>query len=101
MAALDSRAVFQARARSFGLEDEDITALSANGWDTLGNFAFSCAYVPGSPDESAFLDKVVTPVLGADSPKAAALRRLFFEAYTMAAADLRWSVGNKSAGSPP
>ena len=64
----------------------------ALGWDTLGNFAFSCSYVPGSPDDASFISGVVVPILGDDHTKAAALRRLFFEAYTIAAADLKWTV---------
>eukprot|EP00973_Karenia_brevis_P007064 958021-Karenia_brevis.AAC.1 len=54
----------------------------------MGTFAFSANYVPGGADEKPFIDEVVTPILGEEThPLKAALRRLFFDAYAMVAAD--------------
>ncbi len=40
---VDSKAVFQARAKAIGLNDTVIQAMGRRGWDTLGGYAFSCA----------------------------------------------------------
>ena len=60
------------------------------GWPTLGKFAFSSSYMPGQPDDSAFI-KAVVDRLGLDEldPRVAGLRRLFFEAYTVSASEMR------------
>jgi len=86
--ALDSKAFFSARLSTLGLNDV-ITPFAVLGWTTMGEFAFAANYKPGSSDESAFLEEIVVPLYGdAATPKKASLRRLFFEAYAMAAADL-------------
>ena len=60
------------------------------GWSTLGRFAFSSAYVPGQIDESAFVKGVVVRLgLTEDDMRISGLRRLFFEAYTTSASELR------------
>ena len=60
------------------------------GWTTLGKFAFSSNYVPGSSDDSSFITRVVKRLgVDPDDARADGLRRLFFEAYTVAASEMR------------
>ena len=60
------------------------------GWPTMGKFAFSSSYVPGQPDESKFIKNVVVRLgLTEDDIRVSGLRRLFFEAYTVAASEMR------------
>ena len=60
------------------------------GWGSYGTFAYASSYTPGNPDDSKFLEDVVTKLLGdPDHPKKATLRRLYFESYTVATAELR------------
>jgi hypothetical protein len=55
----------------------------------MAEFAFSANYVPGKPDESAFINDIVLPLTGdINSNRKPALRRFFFECYTNAAADI-------------
>ena len=55
----------------------------------MADLAFSISFAPGN-DEQLFLDEVVTVGLGAPTHSDKnRLRRLFFEAYTMASADLK------------
>ena len=92
MSALDSEAVFRARLHDFHLAGL-VQDFVDKGWTTFGNFAFASAYVPGTgAAEDAFVSDVITPLLGGDPADARkpAVRRLFYEAYTLAAADLRW-----------
>ena len=86
--ALDSPSVFEERLRRAGLDDTEIKKCQDAGWATLGDFAFSSSYVPGGADDSAFV-AVCNTILGLNSPKQAQLRRVFFEAYTFAAGDLK------------
>jgi hypothetical protein len=87
--ALDSKAVFLERVTSLGLGafSERFVDL---GWTSYGELAFATSYTPGQPEDERFKKEVLEAGLGqADHPKKSALRRLFFEAYTMAAADLK------------
>ena len=49
---VDSKAVFTARAKAIGLTDAVLDDMGRRGWDTLGGYAFSCVYTPGSPDDA-------------------------------------------------
>jgi hypothetical protein len=87
---VDSKAVFLARARAIGVQEATLQAMERRGWDTLGGYAFSCAYTPGAPDDAILVNQVMIPLLGrADHAGAPALRRLFYESFTMIAADLK------------
>ena len=87
---VDSKAVFTARAKAIGLTDAVLEDMGRRGWDTLGGYAFSCAYTPGSPDDGILVNQVIVPLLGRpDHPGGPALRRLFYESFTMIAADLK------------
>eukprot|EP00435_Cladocopium_sp_Y103_P016169 s6141_g4.t1 len=100
MSMVDSTAVFEGRARVIGISDAIINAMGLRGWTTHATYAFSVATQPGV-DEQAFIDGVVTPILGApehvDAPK---LRRLFFESHTLTAADLRRKVDANEQEAP-
>ena len=85
---IESEAVFSGRLKACGLEA--YAAEFHRRWRTLSTFAFSSSWAPGSGDDQSFIDSVVKPLLRdpghADVPK---LRKLYFEAYTMVAADLK------------
>jgi hypothetical protein len=87
---VDSAAVFRSRCKQLQIPDAVVLAMEAKGWSTIGLFAYSTSYVPGAPDDSAFKKDVLEAVLGqASAPGAAAIRRLFYEAFSMAAAEVR------------
>ncbi len=88
MVSIDSAAVFAERLVNLGLSEVK-AKLDARGWNTLGAFAFACAYRPGG-DDKAFIDDVVLQLVdNKEDPKVPALRRLFYEAHAFAAADLK------------
>ena len=90
MTAIESKAVFAARALALGIDAQTLTAMEALGWTTLGSFAFSCSYVPGQADDAAFKVDVLTALFGNPVNRLAApLRRLYFEAYTLSAHDMK------------
>jgi len=107
MAALiESTAVFETRAKAIGLSDAVIASAKALGWSSLGAFAFSCAYTPGVGSDESFKKDVVEALLGADPAdprrtQTASLRRLFFEAYTLVAANLKSKVERGSDPETP
>lgn len=86
---IDSEAVFTARLRALGLDGIQ-GEFDRRGWKTMSTFAFASSWTPGVGDDTAFRTKVVVPLLGGedhvDVPK---LRKLYFECYTMVAADLK------------
>ena len=93
MSLTDSEPNFKARATALGLEDDVVEAVCNNGVNTLAKYAFSSAYVPGNSDETPFVTAMTTalgsaPTLG----QLASLRRLFHEAYSLTAAELKHSV---------
>ena len=61
--SLDSTAVFARRLEELKLSAY-LNVFTEKGWDSMGNFAFSCAHAPGSSDDSMFLNEVVVPILG-------------------------------------
>jgi hypothetical protein len=65
-------------------------------------FAFWCAYTPGPGGKvDPFLADVAEPVLGSrDHDLRAALRRIYFEAFTLAEADLRRQVDRTESDAP-
>ena len=89
MSLLDSVPCFEARVREFDLTDH-LERFKALGWNTLGVLAFSSDYVPGVSDGAIFVKDVVLPAL--QDPEHAdrfKLRRLYTEAFTIAAYELR------------
>ena len=99
---LDSEAVLRTRASAIGVTPGHIDQMVAAGYSSLGRFAFACNFVPGGADDAEFVALVAT-ITGAAPPSPAALacfRRLFFEAYTLAAADLRPKVSRDEDSAP-
>ena len=86
--ALDSKAYFFARLSKIGLGDEKET-FAGLGWSTMGDFANAANYRPTAPDDAPFIKDVILPLFGDEGhPKKAAVRRLFFEAFGLFAADI-------------
>jgi hypothetical protein len=96
---VESEAVFRQRAREVGLSTIQLDALCTAGFSTIGRYAYSCSFVPGSPDDKPLLD-MVSGALGADpGPGPMALfRRLFFEAFTLVTADLKLRLERSDDG---
>ncbi|CAE7928433.1 unnamed protein product, partial [Symbiodinium necroappetens] len=83
---IDSEAFFASRCERAGLSGQVVKKLKSLGWSTYATFACS---VLDQNDEKSWIDKVIQPVLGDDRSDAARLRRMFLEAYTHTAADLK------------
>jgi len=100
--ALDSAAVFRDRVIELGLGEcltgddgagGDTGTFGRSGWTTYADLAFATSHVPGQPEGEAFNRDIVVAALGReDHSKRSSLRRLFFEAFTLAAADLKRRV---------
>ena len=85
--SIDSEAVFAQRIQALGLGDYS-NRFGELGWLTYGNFAFCTNYSVGQADDTPFVENVIVPLLGDPlHPSAAAVRRLFFDAYSAHAAD--------------
>lgn len=98
--SIDSNAVFRARGIQFGLAAADMDAMEARGWKSMSTFAFSCSYVPGTSDDSG-MKAIIDQIFGSpDHAKGPLMRRLFFESYTVTAADLRSKV-ERAGDEPP
>ena len=98
---LDSKAHFSDRLKTLGLGEFE-TKFVNKGWCTMAAFGFSSSYVPGRSDETVLVEKVFKPILGnADHVLEPMVRRLFFEAYTVAAADITRRVTNPDTEEKP
>ena len=66
--------------------------MEQRGWSNYGRFAFACNYTPGQPDEAPFLRFAATITSttqeAVPDDRMPVIRMLFFESYTLAAADL-------------
>ncbi len=92
--ALDSTAAFRERLSQLGL-DAVWPDFEARGWSTMGSFAFATGFASNAADDDRWVQAVLVPLLGTEAAvhaKAAAVRRLYFECYTVAAADLKRRV---------
>ena len=102
---LDPVAVFEARAGEVGLTTAELDRLRSRKWNTLGMMAFSCNFIPGQSDDTPLL-KLAAVITGVDSisdipdDRMPVIRRLFFEAYTLAASEMRMRSERK-ADDPP
>ena len=90
MALLDRKAALDARLESLDL-GELKPQFAARGWSCLGDYAFATPYAPSAVDDGALTRDVVEVGrnLERNDAKAPKLRRLFFEAYSLAASDVR------------
>ena len=66
MSVVDSEAIFRSRGKLIGLSDEALDLFRDAGINTMGKLAFASSYVPGSADETAFVD-LVKQALGRDA----------------------------------
>lgn len=99
---LDSSAVFISRAEEIGLNRAEVTKLRTDGLDTYGKLAFACHDVPGQAQEQPLLDlrARICEVVPAPQDRVPLIRRLFFQSYTLAAADLRTKLEKKDDDQP-
>jgi hypothetical protein len=88
---MESKPVFLARCKSVGLSDTSIATLQSKGVHNMALLAFSCGATPGTVDDVIFvqtMEKIFsTTDLAIDL--IAPLRRLYFEAATMAVSEVR------------
>ena len=90
MASLtESEAVFTARLKALGIESLQLL-FNGKGWKTMSTFAFASSWTPGVGGDTAFRQKVLMPLLGSeDHIDVTKIRKLYFECYTLVAAELR------------
>ena len=88
----DSVQAFEQRVRELGLYDL-WPELLVRKWTSFSVLAFVTDYVPGTSSADMFVSEVVKPLVGDDQPVMdrwkPLLKRLFVEAYTMAAHDIQ------------
>ena len=92
MASVDSEAFFDGRMSSMGITAATSTAVRSRGWTSLASYAYGSGFIPGQSLDTVFVEEVLLVVVGpghATSPDSPRLRRLFFEAHTLALQDLR------------
>jgi hypothetical protein len=85
--------LFAERALNMGFENEHVERIKVKSWATLGRFAYCVPYTPGDKDETG-LTKLGVIINGApaDDPPddlMPLVRRLFYEAFTLASQGLR------------
>ena len=82
---LDSAAAFADRAEQIGVAKWIVEKLQAKKFATFGKLAFAFSHAPQSSDDGP-LRNFLTNMLeeAPDEEQLATLRRLFFEAHTMA-----------------
>eukprot|EP00435_Cladocopium_sp_Y103_P015756 s2708_g3.t2 len=122
----ESKAVFDAKLKENGLDGYKLL-MSGKGWTTLSTFAFASSWAPGTGDDTAFMEQVQSllnivfavacyqPFLSTSTSELtwcrkyhAKLRKLYHEAYTIVAAELRTRLegtqeadGSKTRKLPP
>lgn len=99
---IDSRADFSARAKEIGVSDAELRNLEALGVDSFGKLAFASNFIPGQSDETSLL-RLAKDITGVDPvpvDRLPLIRRLVFESYTLAAADLRMRLDRKDDDQP-
>ena len=80
--------VFMARVAELGLEDA-IPKLKTKGLTTYAKYAFGCDYNPQMPDPSILTNQLLEPVADGKEDMVPLLRMLWWEAWGLAAADMR------------
>ena len=99
---LDSEPVFTSRMKGTGVSPAAIVALRAAGINTLSRLAFAVSCQPGVGDEKPFIDLMelalgVSPIAPGEL---ASLRRCWFEASTVAVAEMRSRVDRTDESRP-
>ena len=90
MSTLDSEAAFRDRAEKMGIEKWVIDKFHEKRFGTFGKLAFAFPYTPQSSDDAplkTFIGNMLEEEPSQD--QLAGLRRLFFEAHTLALTDVR------------
>ena len=90
--ALELKSCFTKRLTQLGLGGLQ-ARFTANGWDTYGSYAFSASGPPPAVNDALFVTEIMNKLVAAndaaDHPLKSNCRRLFNEAYMLAAADLQ------------
>lgn len=88
----DSKQAFTQRLKELGMAELD-NKFQEKEWDSFSVLAFATDYVPGSSPPELFIAEIVQPLVGDDAVAInkwkPLLKRLFVEAYTMAAHDIQ------------
>ena len=90
---LESSAAFSERALSIGVEQWIVDKFSEKHFASFGKLAFAIPYTPQNADDTPFkqfIEDIIEQPPSQD--QLATLRRLFFEAHTMALSDVRSRV---------
>ena len=100
-ANLESEQVFKARCKAVGLSDVATGRLETSGWTTLAKFAYMSSYTPGSATDDAFVAALTRSFGGPPNDgEMSCLRRLFYEAFTLAAGYLKSTLENPDGAAP-
>ena len=97
--ALDSSAAFFERVQQLELGEHE-ARFRTIGWLTFAKMAHDTTYCPGGDESKYEADILVKGLQDAAHPHKGLLRRLFFEAYTLSAGDLRARLEGPSIGAP-
>ena len=98
--SLDSVALFETKVAEYHLEAH-LPRFRTLGWTTFGNLAFASDYVPGQSDGAIFDRDLARPAFGeSDHPDKPKLRRLFVEAYAVAAWEIRRRCESTDSDAP-
>ena len=106
--SLNSKILFSTKALVYGVKQETLDAIIAQGWSSMGAFAFSCSCTPASQEAgagNAFINEVVKKILGSDEAswnqgELAALRRLYFEAWLTTSQDMKHRLERRDDDPP-
>ena len=102
---LDSEAVFRTRLLALGIPQTSVAALFASGVNTMARLAYLAPIQPGTADDTPFfiaLARALGVAAPADIPvgDTAAFRRAWYEASTVAIAEVRSRVERSSEDGP-
>ena len=102
MAAVDSTAVFRARASAIGLDPTVLEALKNESLDSFARFSFCCNFSPGGADDGPLLRTLKRLNGGVDPSEASTstFRRLFYESFSLSASELREKLDRTDDSAP-
>jgi hypothetical protein len=97
--ALDSSATFFERMQylELGAHEEHFKTI---GWITFSKLAYATTYTPGGDEDKYTEEITVKGLKDANHPDKGVLRRLFFEAYTLSAGDLKSQLESPTLDAP-
>ena len=101
MVSLESKPVWEARARAIGLPDGLNAELQTASLSSFGQWAFCCAGDPGSHDDTHLREAVQTLAGREVMPQEMVLcRGLYVEAWTYAVSDMRSRIDRSAEDKP-